>query len=63
MSQTTLGSFETSAGLPDGFVLCFVCERGVDQDICMRLTPWDEPVDEETEWCCVECASKAVKKG
>jgi hypothetical protein len=43
------------------FVECEVCEGEYDKDKCVRLTPWDEPVTPQTEWCCARCASEAMK--
>lgn len=44
-------------------VTCEVCGMSKPKDKSLRLTPWDEPVTEDTEWCCAACASKAMQRG
>jgi hypothetical protein len=45
------------------WITCEVCDTQAERDKSLRLTPWDEPVTDATEWCCVRCASRAFKEG
>jgi len=56
--QTTLDT-----ATQEDTVTCEVCDGTGPKDLCMRLTSWQEPVTDDTEWCCLWCASKAFKRG
>jgi len=58
-----MSSYALTDFVEDRIITCDVCGSDFPQDKSMRLTSWSEPVTEDTEWCCLICASRAFKEG